>query len=225
MSNAITLLTKKQKIFYERIKTYIGKKGEAPTVAELVKMTKASSPRAVAQYLIALERKGLIERSRYQRRGIVLKDGKDAFGAVTVTLPVIASAGCDNLGVLAQRAFDDFICVSSELLQGKRKEQIVSIKAVGDSMDEAGISEGDYVLVELTDAVEENDLVVAIVDSFAVIKKIEYANNAIILRPVSSDPKYKPIILRKDFRIFGRVVDVIRMPAKGDLEIVPLLST
>ena len=68
----------------------------------------------------------------------------------------------------------------------------------------------------------ENDLVVAVIDGFAVIKKIEYANNAVILRPVSKDPRHKPIILRRDFRIFGKVIDVIRMPQKGDLEIVPI---
>ena len=87
---------------------------------------------------------------------------------------------------------------------------------------DAGVKNGDYVLVEVTEAVSPNDLVVAIIDSFAVIKKIEFANNAVILNPVSSDPQYKPIILRRDFRIFGKVIDVIRIQPKAELEIVPL---
>ncbi len=61
-------------------------------------------------------------------------------------------------------------------------------------------------------------------DSYAVIKKLEFANNAVILRPVSSDPQYKPIILHRDFKIFGKVIDVIRLQSKGELEIVPLYS-
>ncbi len=89
-------------------------------------------------------------------------------------------------------------------------------------MVDAGIREGDYVLVELTEGVMENDLVVAVIDHFAVIKKIEYANNAVILKPVTSDASYKPIIMRRDFQIFGKVVDIIRFPQKGELEIVPL---
>jgi SOS-response transcriptional repressor LexA len=90
-------------------------------------------------------------------------------------------------------------------------------------MLDAGIRPGDYVLVEMTESVNDNDLVVAIVDSFAVIKKIEFASNAVILHPVSSDPQYKPIILRRDFQIFGRVIDVIRLEKKTqDIEIVPL---
>ena len=48
--------------------------------------------------------------------------------------------------------------------------------------------------------------------------------DAVILRPVSSDPQYKPIILRRDFQIFGRVIDVIRVKPKDEMEIVPLYS-
>jgi repressor LexA len=113
--------------------------------------------------------------------------------------------------------------VATELLQGIKKDNVVCVKAVGDSMVDAGINTGDYVLVEMTEGVHENDLVVAIIDSFAVIKKIEFASNAVILRPVSSDPQYKPIILRRDFQIFGRVIDVIRLKNKTEeMEIVPL---
>jgi len=223
MNINFTKLTEKQKRFYESLRKLIEKKGESPTVAELVKLMKFSSPRAVTQYLESLERKGLIERGRYERRGIRLLEPFRA-GAMTVTIPVIASAGCDNVNVLAERGFGDYICVATELLQGVKKDNVVSVKAVGDSMVDAGIKEGDYVLVEITEAAMENDLVVAIVDGFAVIKKIEFANNAVILKPVSSDPQYKPIIVRKDFRIFGKVIDVIRVQQKGEIEIVPLYA-
>jgi SOS-response transcriptional repressor LexA len=128
------------------------------------------------------------------------------------------------VNVLAQEVFDEYICVASELLHDRDKARIVSIRAVGDSMQDAGINSGDYVLVEVTEAVSEGDLIVAIIDSFAVIKKLEFANNAVILRPVSTDPQYRPIILSKNFKIFGKVLDVIRMPQRGDIEVVPLVS-
>ncbi|HVO28993.1 MAG TPA: transcriptional repressor LexA [Candidatus Paceibacterota bacterium] len=231
-------LTEKQKQFYESLQRLIEKNGESPTVAELVRLMKFSSPRAVTQYLEALERKGLVERRRYERRGIRLVDwengagGTNALGSLgarrgnvaTLNVPVIASAGCDHMAVFAQRNFGDYICIARELLQGVKQDNVVCVKAVGDSMVDAGIRTGDYVLVEVTEAVHEGDLVVAIVDGFAVIKKLEYATNAVILRPVSSDPQYKPIILRRDFNIFGKVIDVIRMKPKDDIEIVPLYS-
>lgn len=189
----------------------------------MVKMFDLSSPRAVTQYLEALERKGLITRSRYEPRGIQLRES-EPFEPGTITIPVMASAGCDNVNILAQQNFDEYICVGKDILEGRRMDNLVCIKAVGDSMEDAGINEGDYVLVEHTQAVHEKDLVVAIIDSFAVIKKIEYANNAIILNPVSSNPVYKPIILNKNFQIFGKVIDVIRRPQKGDIEVVSVVN-
>lgn len=222
MDTKTASLTGKQTLFFETLKKYISKHAESPTVDELITLTKSSSPRAVTQYLTALERKGLIRRERYKRRGIELCILGNSYGSETVSIPVIASAGCDNMKVFAEERAGEYLCVSNELVRGKNIQNIACIKAIGDSMNEAGINEGDHVLVEMTQAIMENDLVVAVIDGFAVIKKIEYANNAVILRPVSSDPTHKPIILRRDFNIFGKVIDVIRGHQKGDVEIVPL---
>lgn len=220
--SGIPRLTSKQKAFFDALKKSIAENGQSPTVQELRTILNFSSPRGVTQYLEALERKGLIERARYEHRGIKLREQR--MQGETITIPVIASAGCDNVNILAERNFDDYICIARELLDGRNKEKVVAIKAVGNSMDEAGVNEGDYVLVEITQSIYDHDLVVAIIDNFAVIKKIEFANNAIILNPVSSDPQYKPIIVSRNFQIFGKVVDVVRTQQKGEIEIVPLYS-
>ncbi len=217
----ITTLTKKQTRFYEVLKEYIAQHKQAPTIEELQKTLGISSPRGVIQYLEALERKGLILRAKGETRGIHILEKKTE---PEVQIPVFASAGCDNVMTMAERIFDEYVCVAKNLLHGKDTKNVVGIRASGNSMDEAGIGDGDYVLVEVTQNIQENDLVVAIIDSFAVIKKIEFANNAIILKPVSSDPSYKPIILHRDFRIFGKVLDVFRGAQKGDLEVVPVYS-
>ncbi len=207
-------LTPKQQRFYVVLKKYMEKKGEAPTVLELQELLDISSPRGVVQYLEALEKKGLILRPKGEARGIKLVAEKD--NGPKVEIPIFASAGCDNVMTMAERVFDEYVCVAQDLLRG--------IKASGTSMEDAGINDGDYVLVEMTENIRDNDLVVAIIDSYAVIKKIEYANNAVILRPVSSDPAFKPIILHRDFRIFGKVIDILRTPQQGELDIVPLYS-
>jgi repressor LexA len=222
MEKIIQQLTTNQKRFYDHLKTYITKEGRSPTVAEMVKSMKFSSPRSVTQYLESLEQKGLIRRWRYKNRGIDLVGNGGEAHAETINIPVIASAGCDQLSIFAEQAFGDFICVDKSLLGAREKEKCVSIRAIGSSMDEAGVRDGDYVLVEVTEDVRDNDVVVAIVDNFAVIKKMTIANNAVILNPVSSDKTYKPIILRKDFKIFGKVIDIIRTPQNGELEVVPI---
>src|ERR1700684_583421 len=81
-------LTEKQKKFYESLKQMIEKSGESPTVAELVNLMKFSSPRAVTQYLESLEKKGLIERRRYEHRGIRLRE-EGGTGTATINIPVI----------------------------------------------------------------------------------------------------------------------------------------
>src|SRR6266850_2606975 len=98
MRNKLIKLTKKQKKFYQALRQLIEKKGESPTVAELVRLMKFSSPRAVTQYLESLEQKGLIERRRYERRGIRILESASS-EPMTVNIPVIASAGCDNVNV------------------------------------------------------------------------------------------------------------------------------
>ncbi len=227
MEKIISALTENQKRFYEVLKTYINKEGRSPTVAELAGLMKFSSPRSVTQYLEALEEKGLIKRWRYKSRGIELLQSRTYFvvGGGTVSIPVIASAGCDQMSVFAEHAFGDFVCVDKSLLAGKNIARIVSIRAIGNSMDEAGVRDGDHVLVEVTEDLRDNDIIVAVIDNFAVIKKLTLANNAVILNPVSSDASYKPIILRRDFKLFGKVIDIIRTPQKGELEIVPIYET
>jgi repressor LexA len=216
-------LTPKQQKFFSVLQKYMEKHDEAPTIEELMKLTKISSPRGVVQYLEALEKKGLILRAKGESRGIRMLE-IEGDGGPKVEIPVFSSAGCDNVETMAERVFDEFVCVGKELLHGKDQKQVVGIKASGNSMDEAGIMNGDYVLVEVTENIQENDLVVAIIDNFAVIKKLEFANNAVILKPVSSDPSNKPIILHRDFKIFGKVLDVLRAPQKGEVEIIPLYS-
>jgi repressor LexA len=225
MEQIISQLTANQKKFYEVLKIYIGKHGRSPTVGEMVKLMRFSSPRSVTQYLEALEERGLIKRWRYKNRGIELVSSKPRFELGKINIPVIASAGCDQMSIFAERSFGDFVCVDKALLVGKPKDRMVSIRAIGNSMDEAGVRDGDHVLVEVTEDLRDNDIIVAIIDNFAVIKKLTLANNAVVLNPVSSDPSYKPIILRRDFKLFGKVIDIIRTPQKGELEIVPIYES
>lgn len=192
--------------------------GKPPTLQEIAKEIGAKSIRSVTQYLEILGNKGLIERNRYAQRGIKLIGG-ECSSEELVTLPVFASAGCGSPSVIAQRTFDEFITVSSSLL-GTKRTNLYVIKAIGNSMKEAGISSGDFVLAEMTQDVSSGDDVVAIINDNAVIKRIAFADNAIILNPVSKNPKHRPIVMREDFRIFGKVLRTIRV--EPEYHIVPL---
>ncbi len=202
-------LTPRQVEVFNIIQRYISEHGESPTLNELKELIGATSVRSVTQYLEALEKKGLITRSRYQNRNIKLARTKSV-RSETIMLPVVGNAGCDNLSVYADQQPDEFVTLDREFLRGHDPEQTIAVRAVGNSMVDAGIKDGDLVLTEITENVNEGEKVVAIINEMAVIKKISFTDNAVILKPMSSDPHYRPIIMREDFRVQGRVIDVIR---------------
>lgn len=212
-------LTAKQQQVYRLIEEYIEKHGVSPTVTELGTFLQVNSLRTITQILEALERKQLISRSRYQSRGIKLVDEDSE----TVAVPVVSAAGCDNLSIFAQETFGEYITLAKDFLQGKKREQAVVIKAVGDSMTDAGIEDGDYVLTELTQDVINGDKVVAIVNSMAVIKKYAKTKNAVVLSPMSDNPEYSQIIMTEDFdQIIGKVIDIIKNPKNEEIVYIPV---
>ncbi|NTV40742.1 MAG: repressor LexA [Candidatus Moranbacteria bacterium] len=211
----IKKLTQKQKKIFEYICDCLEKDGVSPTILQLAKFMGVSSLRTVTQYLESLEKKKLIVRSRHQSRGIRLATHNDVM-IQTVILPVVSSAGCDNMQVFAEQTFDEFITLDRDFIHGKNPQQVFVFRAVGDSMKDAGIETGDLVITEKTLEVANKDKVVAVVDGMALIKQINFSSNAVVLHPMSQDPQYRPIIMKKDFQVFGKVIDVIKDFSGGE---------
>ncbi len=202
-------LTGKQKRVLDNIQLYINAKGEPPTLDELRQNLGFKSLRTVVQYIETLERKGYIARRKYSRRNIELRT-VDAEGrtATLVSVPVVANVGCDDLSVFAQEQTDEFLQVDKQIVDEVHGE-IVAVRAVGDSMADAGVKRGDYILVQFTDKVKSGDRVAAIIGDMVTVKRLERRNGVTILYPESKDPKYKPIVLRDNFKIAGRVLCII----------------
>ncbi len=216
-------LTYKQQQVISELKSYIGLNGESPTLEELRERLRVQSLRTVTQYLDALEQKGYISRRKFARRNIELRDPSEN-GAVarTITVPVLANVGCDDLSVYAQEGVhDEFLEVDAGLAD-EDEGGIVAVRAVGDSMLDAGIHSGDYVLIRFTEHAENGDRVAAIVGDMVTVKRLERRDGVTILYPENKDPKYKPIVLREDFKIAGKVLCVIPDPGAVLTEVVPL---
>ena len=202
-------LTGKQKRVLDNIQLYINAKGEPPTLDELRQNLGFKSLRTVVQYIETLERKGYVVRRRYSHRNIELR-AVDAEGrsAMLVSVPVVANVGCDDLSVFAQEQSGEFLQVDKQIVDEVHGE-IVAVRAVGDSMADAGVKSGDYILVQFTDKVKSGDRVAAIIGDMVTVKRLERRNGVTILYPESKDPKYKPIVLRDNFKIAGRVLCII----------------
>ena len=208
----LVALTPAQKETLSFIQEYVHEHGKAPTITELGARFSLKSLRSVTQRLEALERKGLIKRDRFRHRSIAIIEGVESqMSSDLIEVPVIASAGCDALDVYAEQSFGEYIVVDRSLI-GARKNatNIVAVRAVGDSMIDAGIRNGDYVIVEVTENVTDGDKVVAILGNMAVIKRFTKVDEVVYLNPENHYGTYKPIIVREeDSRVFGKVLSVI----------------
>lgn len=205
-------LTPAQKETLVFIQEYAKEHGKAPTITELGAQFGLKSLRSVTQRLEALERKGLITRDRFRHRSITVLAGiEPQLSSDLIEVPVIASAGCDALDVYAEQSFGEYIVVDRSLIGGKKEaKNIVAVRAVGDSMIDAGIRNGDYVIVEVTDQVADGDRVVAILGNMAVIKRFSRVDEVVYLNPENRYGTYKPIIVREeDSRVFGKVLSII----------------
>jgi len=215
-------LTGKQKRVLDNIQLYINAKGEPPTLDELRQNLGFKSLRTVVQYIETLERKGYVVRRRYSHRNIELR-AVDAEGrsAMLVSVPVVANVGCDDLSVFAQEQSDEFLQVDKQIVDEVHGE-IVAVRAVGDSMADAGVKSGDYILVQFTDKVKSGDRVAAIIGDMVTVKRLERRSGVTILYPESKDPKYKPIVLRDNFKIAGRVLCIIPAAVAEMEDVVPV---
>jgi repressor LexA len=210
--NKLVALTSAQKETLNVIQAHTEAHGESPTITELASTLKLKSLRSVGQRIEALEKKGLITRSRFKHRSInILKGVTSQLSSDLIQVPVIASAGCDAMEVYAEQSFGEYIVIDKSLIGGKRDTaNIAAVRAVGDSMQDAGIYSGDYVIVEVTGEVENGDRVVAILGSMAVIKRYSRVDEVVYLNPENKYGTYHPIVVREeDSRIFGKVLSII----------------
>ena len=190
------------------LKAYIAEFGESPTIDELRQAFKLRSLRSVTQRIEALEKKGLVKRDRFKHRSIKVLETSPSLPAGMVEVPVIASAGCDAVDVYAQDEFGEYILVDKNLVGART--HLAAIKAVGDSMEDAGIRNGDYVIVEVTQEVENDDRVIAILGDMAVIKRYQEIGGVVFLHPENKDGGYRTIAVRQeDSKIFGKVISII----------------
>jgi repressor LexA len=227
-------LTVKQQHVLDTLEAYMLKHKEPPTLEELRTSLKLKSLRTVTQYLESLEDKGYITRRKHARRNIELRNvDSDGMPNQTVSVPVVANVGCDDLSLFAQEQYDEFLEVDKTIAEGPYRGEpagggggagedgsIVAVRAVGDSMEDAGINQGDYVLIRFTDEAQNGDRVAAIVGDMVTVKRYERKNGVTILYPESKNPKYRPIVLREDFKIAGKVLCVIPSPHAEITEVV-----
>jgi repressor LexA len=207
-------LTEQQRRFFELLLDFRRREGVMPSTRELQQLGGFRSPRSVGQYLEALESAGYIQRLPGARNLRLLRQSSDLLPdrSETTSIPVVGQVAA-GLPLLAEENIVEVRPVSRKLLRGSGLHFLLEV--VGDSMNAAGIADGDLVLVRQQVTAEPGMKVVALIDDEATVKVFRPAGDVVVLEPRSTNPKHKPIIVEREFRIQGVVVATIR-PNDGD---------
>ena len=200
-------LTKRQQEIFDFIKKYSAGHGYPPTVRDIGKAVGLASSSTVHAHLANLEKLGLVRRDPTKPRAIELLDrAVDAAKNVMTGqggLPLVGRVAA-GVPITAEQNIEDYIELPP-ILGGDEGQFILAVR--GDSMVDAGILDGDYVVVRQQDTAADGEIVVALVEEEATVKRFFRESDHIRLQP--ENPTMDPIIAR-DVSILGRVVGVFR---------------
>ncbi len=191
-------LTSKQKLVLAAISDLTQKNGTPPTLDELREFLKYPQISSVQRHTDALKKKGYLDSSR--GLSLVLRSDE-------VQIPLVGNVAC-GMPLLAEENIEAYIPYPKSKLSGEVRNYFF-LRAVGDSMDKAGINDGDFVLVRQQQNADFGQRIVALIGDEATIKKFEKGEGHIVLQPESTNQQNKPIYIFDDFIIQGTVKDVI----------------
>ena len=197
-------ISKKQEEILEYIKSQILERGFPPAVREICEAVNLKSTSSVHSHLETLEKNGYIHRDPTKPRAIEILD--DTFNLTRremVNVPIIGRVAAGE-PLLAQHNIENYFPIPAEMMPNK---QTFLLQVQGESMINAGILNGDYILVQQQQTADNGDKVVALIDDGATVKTFYREEGIIRLQP--ENDFMDPIIV-KDCTILGKVIGVFR---------------
>ena len=203
-------LTNRQHAVLETIKAWIRERGYPPTIRELGRQLGIKSLRGVTTHLDAIARKGFLKREP-RARSISLLDAMAPFQQA-MRVPIVGRIRAGS-PVLAQEQVEGHLVIDGGWIGAAPSmdaTQHFALKVQGESMIQAGILDGDYVIVRQQPSAEDGEIVVALLGDEATVKRLFKEENRIRLQP--AHPTMEPIIVDppQGLTILGKVVAVFR---------------
>ena len=205
-------LTARQRTILEVIRDSVERRGYPPSIREICEAAGLSSTSSVAHQLTVLERKGYLRRDPNRPRAVDVRaadalDAADAGEAPPLPKPVyVPMVGRIAAGgpILAEQLVEDVFPLPRDLVG---EGTLFMLRVVGDSMIDAAISDGDWVVIRQQPSAENGEIVAAMIDGEATIKTWRRRDGHVWLLP--HNPAYSPIN-GDEATILGRVVTVLR---------------
>lgn len=204
-------LTARQREVLGFIRSFTERHGAPPTVREIGERFRFTA-RAAFDHLRALERKGMLQRRATDKRvsrTLVLAQRPATRRGATRDIPVLGRIAAGT-PIYADENLEGTVPVNSDWLE-RKGEDVFALRVRGESMIEAHIVDGDLVLVRAQPSAQPGDIVAALVDDEATVKRFARDGERVVLKP--EHPTMTPIVVepgRADFRILGKVLGVMR---------------
>ena len=208
-------LTDKQGKVLAFVEDYIRDAGYPPSLRDICARFGIKSPKNARKHLDSLEKKGFIRRRPGLSRAIeVLEAGANIVtDAVreTVSVPLVGmvKAGSPHLAV---QDISGHVALDKSFFGGNLKEGAFLLQAEGESMIEAGIDDGDCLLIAPTATAESGEIVIAMVGDEATVKRLREVGGRIFLVPENREMESLDVTGRTDFSVIGRVTAIIKKP-------------
>ena len=194
---------KKMPIFQTNyLKDQIRQKGYPPSIREICAALNFKSTSSVHQYIARLAEKGYIDKGDLKTRAIKIVGDEP-----TISIPVIGKVAAGE-PILAQENIEDYFSIGESFFsQSDLKNDTFVLKVQGESMINAGINNGDYIIVSKQNTARNGQIVVAMIDGNATVKTFYKEKEYVRLQP--ENDTMEPIIV-KDVQIIGKVVGLFR---------------
>lgn len=197
-------ISAKQLEILEYIKSQILERGFPPAVRDICEAVNLKSTSSVHSHLETLEKNGYIRRDPTKPRAIEILD--DSFNLIRremVNVPIVGRVAAGE-PILAEQNIENYFPIPMEFMPNK---QTFMLKVRGESMINAGILDGDYVLVEERESADNGEMIVALIEDGATVKTFYKEEGIIRLQP--ENDTMDPIIV-PDCTILGKVIGVFR---------------
>jgi repressor LexA len=196
-------LTKRQREIFDFISRYLSRHGYPPTVREIGKAVGLHSSSTVHAHLAKLESLGVVKRDPSKPRALEVLVERAKRAVKPVGLPLVGQVAAGE-PILAEENIEDYLEVP-DVIGGEDGDYVLRVR--GDSMKDAGIIEGDFVVVRPAEKARDGEIVVALLGDEATVKRFFREKDHIRLQP--ENESMKPL-RTTDARLLGRVVGVFR---------------
>jgi repressor LexA len=198
-------LTRRQQAVLEFISQYIGHHEYPPTYQEIADAFDIVSKHGVVRHLVALERKGYITRGDTLARSIRIIHPQYMPASETVQVPLVGRVSA-GYPILAEENIENYVMLPRTLV--KSEGRYFALRVHGDSMINAGILDGDMVVVQSANTAQTGEIVVALIGDEVTVKRLVAQNSQKYLK--AENPNYPNIFPQNEWSIQGKVIGLIR---------------